>query len=231
MKKSAFTIVELLIVIALISLLVVATYILINPITQINKSKDTRRKGDLAKIQRLFEDYNNDKNHYPPGNAVCADQPNNCQCHICSSTFTPYTSQLPCDPENPAKQYLYEYDCTNPTAPTWYRTFAKLSDPEATTRSVNICKYGCGPTAQDQSYTFAATSPNKQPVSSIELCSLHSPLYYFSPAQVGQGQISYVCSLCGSTYTECKNKQSPNLPDNRIFIDACVTACISDNNQ
>ena len=38
-KKSAFTIVELLIVIALISLLVIATFVLINPVMQINKSK------------------------------------------------------------------------------------------------------------------------------------------------------------------------------------------------
>ena len=130
--KKAFTLMELLIVIAIIALIAVVALVLFNPMKQIGKSYDARRKHDLAEFQKAMEDYYNDKGCYPALTDICydddePDQPVNIcgpgiggnrplesqTCHICgdesdSPPFSPYLAKFPCDPEHKQKQYLYE---------------------------------------------------------------------------------------------------------------------------
>jgi len=126
--RSAFTIMEVLIVISIISLLVVGTLALINPMKQISKARDARRKQELEVLKKSLEEYYNDHGCYPKPSELCYDSPiptcnkNGCGshctirgqiCHICgtennSPSFSPYLAQLPCDPQHAKKQYLYE---------------------------------------------------------------------------------------------------------------------------
>lgn len=74
MPKKAFTLMELLIIIALIAIIATVVLILLNPWQQIAKAQDSRRKNDLATFRKVLEDYYNDKGCYPKPNEVCAIQ-------------------------------------------------------------------------------------------------------------------------------------------------------------
>jgi prepilin-type N-terminal cleavage/methylation domain-containing protein len=63
--KKAFTLVELLIVITLISILSVAVLATINPIEQTNKARDAQFKNDAAEILSAYERYFASQNEYP----------------------------------------------------------------------------------------------------------------------------------------------------------------------
>jgi len=65
MKVNAFTLVELLIVIALIAILSVAVLATINPIEQSNKARDARVQNDAAEIMNAYERYYASNSKYP----------------------------------------------------------------------------------------------------------------------------------------------------------------------
>jgi prepilin-type N-terminal cleavage/methylation domain-containing protein len=64
-NQSAFTLVELLIVIALIAILSVAVLATINPIEQTNKARDAKFKNDAAEVLGSFERYYASQTAYP----------------------------------------------------------------------------------------------------------------------------------------------------------------------
>lgn len=64
-KKYGFTLVELLIVIALIAILSVAVLATINPIEQSNKAKDSTVQNDAAEVMNAYERYYTVKASYP----------------------------------------------------------------------------------------------------------------------------------------------------------------------
>ncbi|MDD2225102.1 MAG: prepilin-type N-terminal cleavage/methylation domain-containing protein [Candidatus Shapirobacteria bacterium] len=64
-----FTLVELLIVIALIAILSVAVLATINPIEQSNKARDAAQKNDAAEVLGALERYYTSQNGYPWNNS------------------------------------------------------------------------------------------------------------------------------------------------------------------
>ena len=64
-KQKGFTLVELLIVIALIAILSVAVLATINPIEQSNKARDAAMKNDVAEVLGALERYYASQNVYP----------------------------------------------------------------------------------------------------------------------------------------------------------------------
>ncbi len=64
-ENSAFTLVELLIVIALIGVLATALVATLNPIEQINKARDSRYKNDAAELLAAIERYYATQQFYP----------------------------------------------------------------------------------------------------------------------------------------------------------------------
>ena len=163
-----FTLMELLIIIALIVLIATAFLVLFNPKKQIEKTWDGKRKQELSQLKEALEDWYNDKNCYPKPSEICYDSPTaNNTCHICgnqptSPSFSPYLSYLPCDPESPKKNYLYQVD--NLTCPTWYRIYADLSlsdyrNDEPSTKELGCYVQSCGP-APNYGYDYGVSSPN-----------------------------------------------------------------------
>ena len=55
--KSAFTLVEILIVIGLLAILAVVTFVIINPAQRINAANDTQRREEVREIQKAIEVY------------------------------------------------------------------------------------------------------------------------------------------------------------------------------
>lgn len=126
-KNRGFTLTELLIVIAIIILLLLLIMLSIK--TQLARGRDSRRKADLDKIQKSFEEYLNDKACYPGATIL-----NNCG----SADLSPYIHSVPCDP---SKHQPYLYVVGSPDACRMYHVCAKLEDRS----DPDIARIGCHP--------------------------------------------------------------------------------------
>ena len=106
-----FTLVELLIVIAIIGILAVVLVVAVNPSAQLHKAHDAQRKSDLAQIQKALEQYYNDNNQYPnnTSNTFQIIDPNHTPSTIqWGSAWMPYMTVLPSDPNS--NTYVYVAD-------------------------------------------------------------------------------------------------------------------------
>ncbi len=133
--RRGFTLVELLIFVAII--IIILLLILLNLKTQIARGRDAKRKADLNRIQKTFEEYYNDREQYPNGGIL-----DNCG----SQDLAPYLESVPCDP---ATREPYLYAPVDPLS-AGYRVCTKLedkSDPDITRigcHPENGCGYGAG---------------------------------------------------------------------------------------
>ncbi|GIW64533.1 MAG: hypothetical protein KatS3mg092_0466 [Patescibacteria group bacterium] len=235
MKKNSlksFTIMEILIVISLIVLLAIIPLMALNPKTQIEKSQDSKRKAEVNQLQKVLEDWYNDKNCYPKPQQICYDTPDYTNsCHICGSNqnspnFSPYLNTLPCDPQYPKKNYLYKVD--NIDCPQKYWIYAKLSIKDDPIIEENKCTdNGCGPVTECI-YNIGVSSPGTdlercQNLPTITLAPTIQTNYYcrnFNSLYVLSETNN--CNICGN-YQECLN----NNPNKTFFIDPlCQQVCI-----
>lgn len=69
--KKAFTLIELLLVITLISILTGVTLTLFNPVSRRRAAEDGVKKSNIGKIVEVMETYNTAEGSYPPTNAFC----------------------------------------------------------------------------------------------------------------------------------------------------------------
>lgn len=83
----------MLIVIAVIGILASAIITVLNPISQLQKGRDARRKSDLAQIQKALELYYNDNETYPASLTFGA-------------SWLPYMPMVPQDPRT-GRNYSY----------------------------------------------------------------------------------------------------------------------------
>lgn len=128
--RSGFSLVELLLVTVIISL--IFAFAFFNAKKQIDRANDARRKGDIQKIARAFEDYYNDHGCYPPVTVL-----DRCG----SDDLAPYLKEIPCDPIT-GTAYKYVYVDENDRC-QGYRLFAALQD----TGDPAIGQKGCSPVA------------------------------------------------------------------------------------
>jgi prepilin-type N-terminal cleavage/methylation domain-containing protein len=89
LNHKAFTLPELMVVVALIAIISLASLTTINPFTQYMRGYDSVRRDDLGKLRTAFENYYSDHDCYP--NKSLLDQ-------CGSSALAPYIDKVPCDP-------------------------------------------------------------------------------------------------------------------------------------
>lgn len=224
--RPAFTLMEILIVVALLALVATALLASLDPFAQTKKGQDSKRKSELVNLQKIFEDFYNDRQSYPKPDEVCYNGTDaTTTCNICGnrsdppafSNFSPYLSRLPCDPR---KDYLYQVDST--IRPTYYRIYTTLANKSDTVITSVGCQYGCGP-PPDFNYNYGVSSPNIGLEANTNLCSLATNLY-----------INPLCNICGgdsdgsppAPYEKCKI----SYPGEIYYTDhgSCTTICIKD---
>ncbi len=141
-KNSGFTLMELLIVIAILGLL--ATIGLGSFRSSQIKGRDAQRKSDLAQIQKALEMYYNDYGSYPEslpeGGSSWQDEKG-----------TLYMKEVPKDPKN--FDYCYE------KSGNWYYLYAKLENSKDPSIEKTGCKDGCS-CEGDNTYNYKVASPN-----------------------------------------------------------------------
>ena len=129
-KKSSFTLIELLIVIAILSLLAVGG--IGQYYNSLKSGRDVRRKSDLQSIQKALETYYQDMGSYPAGTIPDPF------CHPSGCATAQYMQKLPTDPGGDA--YVYDSDGT------YYKLYACIENPNDGGPGVNQDGYGqiCG---------------------------------------------------------------------------------------
>ena len=110
-KLPGFTLIELLVVIGVIGVLASVLVIVINPVKQLQRARDTRRKSDIAQIQQSLELYRSDKGYYPPNPIGCGG--------ALSDGSIIYLQKIPCDPKSPGTT-PYTYTPQAVAAPQTY---------------------------------------------------------------------------------------------------------------
>jgi prepilin-type N-terminal cleavage/methylation domain-containing protein len=115
-RSSGFTLIEIVLVIALIGLTSTLLISLVDPAQQFRKSHDAQRKADLRQLQAVVELYRADQGQYP------TTLP--CNGSLTSGTVT-YLRKIPCDPKN-TLQFVYRY--TSPAPNNTYTLTACLEN-------------------------------------------------------------------------------------------------------
>lgn len=169
-RDNGFTLLELIIVAAIIALIATATIAVLNPFGQFNKAKDTRVKSDLSQVQKALESYYQDNNRYPANATQCTygisgNNGDGNDCIEWGRSWQPYMNVIPQDPTT-SNRYVYYVSLNRQS----YYIYANLlrgavdssscnSGAACTSLSANgISSGACGGTCN-----FGVTSPNVSP--------------------------------------------------------------------
>lgn len=253
-RSSAFTLMELLIVITLLVLLGLAVLVLMNPKKQLEKAWDGKRKTELSTLRKVLEDWYNDKNCYPRPVEICYANTDELSCQICgnepnSPNFTPYLPDLPCDTQHPIRDYLYQVD--NLVCPSWYKIYTQLSDAVSgsynygvSSENVPLAPYPTAsitpPTGQPTSTPSAPTAtptpsttplPTGSPIPSQPTTPTPSftPPTTPSPTPACQPPQMYcikgaICNIC-SLFENCSGPGNCNVPLIIYQDSSCINQC------
>lgn len=168
-KIEGFTFVELSIVIAIVALF--SSLALVGYTRQISKARDTQRKTDVNRIQKLVEEYEKDHSCYPqvgqwPGCGTAA-----------GTLFENYIGTIPCDPQTDSE---YVYDADSSACPAWFSVFADLeNDNDFTAQQLGCANESCYPSdavGSSQGFDFYVSSPNAPLPQGVVLPPTPSPL-------------------------------------------------------
>lgn len=136
--KKAFTLVELMIVVGIISFLIIMATIYLR--LQLFKSNDARRKSEINRISIAVEEYEKDHDCYPQA-VSCTN----------NTSLVPYLASIPCDPIS-KEPYYYEHE--DSVCPGWYILYAKLQNPNDINYNANI-----GPLLEYSYYYASSDAP------------------------------------------------------------------------
>lgn len=122
---TGFTLVEIILVIAMIGISATLVVSLVDPVQQFRKSNDAKRKADLKQIQAALELFRADQGRYPDATTefTCGDS--------LASVNATYLQKIPCDPRNTGN-FVYTY-IDNITSYTLYSCLENVIDPQKDT--------------------------------------------------------------------------------------------------
>jgi prepilin-type N-terminal cleavage/methylation domain-containing protein len=196
--KSGFTLIEVLIVVAILAILTIA--VLTSLSGQRQRAEDAKIKADLNRLQIAFEDYYNDHNCYPP--TTWFDGPEDCG----SSVFQPYLSSIVCN-SHTGLPYTVTVDSTGCK---WFQLSAQLSiaEIEPGCTGNNCPTTTVHKVASGNVDPYASSAPTPTPSASLH----PSP----SPSSGGVKHYYYYCSnlLNCTRYDETKTSCTPSYLDN-----------------
>lgn len=123
--SSGFTLVELMIVVAILAIIMVIVASNFNSIGIFNKARDAQRKKDLGRIKVAFEEYFNDRGCYPDATMVTSlNLQSSCQ----TGVFSPWLSNWPCDPNKSPYRVFVDNPLFSGSCSKWYKVMTMLEN-------------------------------------------------------------------------------------------------------
>jgi prepilin-type N-terminal cleavage/methylation domain-containing protein len=119
--KKAFTLIEVLVVMAILGIMATILVGILNPTALTGRGYDARRKKDLGRIKVAFEEYFNDKECYPTEDILASLRlRSNCSTNV----FSPWLSSWPCD-SNDQPYYVF---VESSNCPRWFKVITNLEN-------------------------------------------------------------------------------------------------------
>ncbi|MCL4384207.1 prepilin-type N-terminal cleavage/methylation domain-containing protein [Patescibacteria group bacterium] len=205
MKQSGFSLVEIMISVAILAMLMVVSYMVMPSL--INRAYDARRKADLQKIKTYLESYYSDAGTYPRELPNCG-QPLEFNQKVVSPI-------IPCDPVS-NEPYVYH---TKGGEPQSFQVYTLLTYDQDESIKLVGCEGGCGP---DCIYNYGISSTNAGLVRCSYVCApgggklgdcelFNDPSMSQCPKLYGRDS---TCNLeCGNVNNRCKNASGKNIPN------------------
>ncbi len=145
--RAGFTLVEIVVSIAILATLIGGVFVAINPQRQVRKAQDSERQRDLQEIKKALDLYYQDKSCYPSSNSpfvTALDSGGEWK-----EGTTVYMKKVPVDPRG--APYIYSVDTA--ACPQWNVTFAKLSAPSNITTTCALSSVSeCTPQGFDNTW-------------------------------------------------------------------------------
>lgn len=170
-NERGVTLVELLLVTGVISILISGLIMLINPLGQIGKTNDAKRKSDLAQLQRALETYYQDKGKYPQASGTW-EISEGATTYGWGTSWPSYMTPLPKDPTT-GRTYVYytpiNGQCANYQCYFVYTSLQRDNDPQACNGGVACASLTAGylsPPATNAcggTCNYGVSSPNVVP--------------------------------------------------------------------
>ncbi len=113
-NRRGFTLIELLIAIVIMGVMASLIFLILNPVTQLNKAKDAQREQDFRQIVNALDTYYNDHNYFPATLSF-------------GSSWVPYMQKIPQDPDCIQYGTCYGY-LANSANSQWNVLFGKISN-------------------------------------------------------------------------------------------------------
>lgn len=164
--SSGFTLIEVLITLTLIGVMATGIIVALNPLVQLQKAQDAKRKSDLSQIQKALETYYQDNGRYPLSSSDHKIKGLDNNAVAWGSSWLPYMSVLPKDPSS-SKSYVYFSSSSDRQT---YYIYASLdrggNDPQACFASGNSCVSSATnnvATACGGNCNYGVSSPNVSP--------------------------------------------------------------------
>lgn len=219
--KQAFTLIEVLIVMAIIIIMAAMLTGSLNPSALTNKGTDATRKKDLARIKVALEEYMNDRGCYPTDPLLAElEDPNNCG----SDVFSPWLPTWPCDPSGRPYYVVVEEagvceesgGCIEPTwatCPSWFKVLVELQnrnddDIPAGWGVDSILPLGSSLTSDDVNYGVSSTNIN-----------------WFDRVEVSSLCSATECYNWGGGSCNSNNQTGQACTENCYTHDDCIPAC------
>lgn len=192
--KRAFTLIEVLVVVAIIAILTIA--VIVGLTGQRDKASDARAKSDLDRLKIAFEDYYNDHNCYPPAAwfASAAD------CN--SGNLKPYLNAIPCDPKT-GLPYKLE---TDTTGCTWFKLYTNIQSTSSTVVfstpvQIGSKTYNYAVSSTNVTLPFPTSTPTPTPSPSPSPLPSSSNTYYYCSSLNNCSSYDPVRFSCSPSYT------------------------------
>lgn len=164
--RKGFTLIELIIVVAVLSIMSAGALAIIDPTAQFQKANDVRRKSDLGQIQRALEVYYGDNGKYPPFYAASDYRVKGLDGNVVNwgSSWRPYMDVLPKDPKS-NKKYVY-FSGVDGQSYFLYASLDRGTDPAVCNSGAacaSLSLNGIAPASCGSTCNFGLSSPNVSP--------------------------------------------------------------------
>lgn len=164
MKKfTGFTLIELILVAGIFGLIASGMIAVMNPAEQFRKANDSRRKSDLATIQRALEAYYQDNGSYPNNSSNYRIRSGSTTIEY-GSSWQPYINVLPKDPLV-SQNYVYQ-SRNNGQSYVMYAALERSSDPESCNNGsvcANMNTYSIPANSCGNTCNYGVTSSDLRP--------------------------------------------------------------------